>query len=303
MKKQSIPSHLPELALLAATLIWGGSFVIMKNATDCLPTNYLLAFRFTGASILLSVIFHKNLKKLNRTYIIHGAVMGTALFLAYCFQTLGLTPTTPGKNAFLTAVYCVFVPFLSVFVGKDRPDRFNFFAAVMCITGIGFVSLDGGLYIQRGDLLTLIGGFFFAVHMIATGAFSKEDNADPVVLTIVQFATAAVYTWLMGFTFEEFPTTFSLDTILELGYLIAFATATCLLLQSYGQKYTSPSAASIILSLESVFGVIFSVIFYKERVTLKMLTGFALIFIAIIISETKLEFLKKFTLRKQNKKA
>ncbi len=280
------------LALLTATVIWGGSFVIMKNATDCLPTNYLLAFRFTGASILLSVIFNKNIRKINKTYIIHGAIMGTALFLAYCFQTWGLTDTTPGKNAFLTAVYCVFVPFLSFFMGKDKPDVFNFLAAGMCIAGIGFVSLDGSLRMGKGDFLTLIGGFFFAVHMIATATFSKEDNADPVVLTIVQFATAAVYSWLMGISFEEFPTVFATATILELGYLIAFATATCLLLQSFGQKYTSPSSASILLSLESVFGVIFSIIFYKENVTIKMFTGFFLIFIAIIVSETKLDFLR-----------
>ncbi|MBR6800241.1 MAG: DMT family transporter [Eubacteriaceae bacterium] len=291
MKKDMTKSHLPHLALLTATLIWGGSFVIMKNATASIPTNYLLAIRFTGASILLSVIFNKNVRKMNFTYVKHGIIMGSALFFAYCFQTWGLLDTTPGKNAFLTAVYCVFVPFLSFFLGKDRPDKFNFFAAVMCIAGIGLVSLDGSLTMGKGDILTLVGGFFFAVHMIATAAFSKEG--DPVVLTIVQFMTAAVYSWLLGILFEEFPTSFPLDTVLELGYLICFATATCLLLQSFGQKYTSPSAASILLSLESVFGVIFSVIFYKEKVTFKMLTGFVLIFVAIIISETKLEFLRK----------
>jgi len=293
MEKEIKHSFLPEVALLVATIIWGGSFVIMKNATDCLPTNYLLAFRFTGASILLSVLFNKSARKINKRYLLHGAVMGTALFWAYCFQTWGLCDTTPGKNAFLTAVYCVVVPFLSFVMGKERPDKYNFMAAVMCIAGIGFVSLDGSLSMGKGDILTLIGGFFFAVHMIATGTFSKVDNADPVALTIVQFATAAVYSWIMGIMFETFPAQFELGTVLELGYLICFATATCLLLQSYGQKYTSPSSASILLSLESVFGVIFSVIFYKENVTLRMLTGFALIFVAIIISETKLEFLRK----------
>ncbi|MBR6800242.1 MAG: DMT family transporter [Eubacteriaceae bacterium] len=286
-------SNIPKMALVLATVIWGGSYVMMKNATDSIPTNYLLAFRFTGASIILSVIFNKSARKINKTYLKHGSVMGTALFLAYTFQTIGLKDTTPGKSAFLTAVYCVVVPFIAYLYGKEKIDKYNFIAAGACIAGIGLVSIEGGMYISRGDVWTLVGGFFFAVHMITIAMFTGKKGADFVTLTIVQFMTAAVYTWIMAISFETFPTGFGTDTILELGYLIVFATAGCLLLQSFGQTYTTASSASLILSLESVFGVLFSVIFYKEKVTLKMIAGFVLIFFSIVVSETKLAFLSK----------
>ncbi|MBE6038288.1 MAG: DMT family transporter [Anaerofustis stercorihominis] len=295
MKKISEKVALPQAALFLATIIWGGSFVIMKNAVDCVPPNFLLGIRFTGASILLAVIFRKKLKKINKTYIKGGVKMGTALFWAYCFQTWGLLTTTPGKNAFLTAIYCVTVPFLSWFVTRKRPDIYNFTAAFVGIIGIGFVSLDSSLTMEKGDILTLIGGFFFAVHMICTSQATKTDDSDPVVLTIIQFATAAVFSWGMSFVLGEQPVAFEFSTVLGIMYLICFATATTLLLQSYGQKYTDPASASLILSLESVFGVIFSVIFYKEKLNALMVTGFMLIFIAIVISETKLSFLRRNT--------
>ena len=293
MTKDYSKSKLPQGALLLATLIWGGSFVIMKNAVDCIPPNFLLGLRFTGASILLSIIFNKKLKKIDKTYLKGGFSMGTALFFAYFFQTIGLLDNTPGENAFLTAIYCVAVPFLSWFVTKKRPDVFNFTAAFVGIIGIGFVSLDSSLTIKISDIMTLIGGFFFAVHMICTSEATKSGDADPVLLTIIQFATAAVYAWIMSFAMGEKAVSFGMGTMLGLGYLICFATATTLLLQSFGQKYTDPSSASLILSLEAVFGVIFSVIFYKERLNLRIVTGFALIFMAIVISETKLSFLRK----------
>ncbi len=293
MNKDMFHSNIPKLALLLATVIWGGSYIMMKNATAAIPMNYLLAIRFTGAGIILSLIFPGSAKKINTRFIRQGAVMGTALYFAYTFQTLGLMDTTPGKSAFLTAVYVVAVPFIAYIFGKEKIDRFNFIAAGCCIAGIGMVSVEGGIYISRGDVLTLVGGFFFAVHMITTAMYTGKEGSDCVTLTIVMFLTAAVYTWTAGLLTESFPTHFGTDTLLELTYLVVFATAGCLMLQSFGQTYTTASSASIILSLESVFGVIFSIIFYREEVTLRMIGGFILIFIAIIVSETKLEFFRK----------
>lgn len=291
MKKDMLNSNIPKYALLLATVIWGGSYIMMKNATACIPTNWLLTMRFTGASIVLSVIFYKSARKINLRYLKHGACMGTALFLAYSFQTVGLLDTTPGKSAFLTALYVVFVPFIAYLYDKEAIDKFNFIAAGLCIAGIGLVSIENGFYVSRGDVYTLVGGFFFAVHMIATAMFTGKEGADFITLTIVQFMTAAVYTFVAAIFTETFPSSFGTDTMWELGYLVIFATAGCLLLQSFGQTYTTASDASLILALESVFGVLFSVIFYKEKVTIKMIAGFVLIFLAIIVSETKLEFI------------
>ena len=89
--------------IILATIIWGSSFVVMKSSVDVLPTFWLLAIRFSFAALVLSLVFWKRWKVLDRQYLIGGAIMGFCLFVAYAFQTFGLARTTPGKNAFLTA--------------------------------------------------------------------------------------------------------------------------------------------------------------------------------------------------------
>ncbi len=283
-------STLSRTALFLAALIWGSSFVFVKNAVDVVAPSQLLAMRFTIGCLLLSVLFCKRLKVINKDYIISGGIIGVCLFLAYFIQTIGITDTTPGKNAFLTAIYCVMVPFLFWFLGKTKPDRYNIFAALICIVGIGFVSLEKDFSIRFGDALTLIGGFLYAVHLVAITLLSK--GKDPIVITILQFAVTAVLSWIVALFEGNMAWELPLDAIGEIVFLGVMPTAGALLLQNIGQKNTNPSVAAIILSLESVFGVLFSMLLYGEELTIKIAIGFVLIFAAVIISETKLSFLK-----------
>lgn len=282
---------LPKFALFSAALIWGSSFFIVKNTVNIFPTNFLLAIRFTIGCLLLCVLFPKKLTQLNRTCLWQGIVLGLLIFTAYCIQTIGLTDTTPGKNAFLTAAYCILVPFLYWITDKRRPDLYNFSAAFLCLAGIGFVSFDGSFSMRFGDAMTLISALFFAAHIVAGARFGGKS--DPILLTILQFGTAAVCSWVLGFTTETFPKEIPLNAALGLLYLAVFATTIALLLQNIGLKYADPTSGAILLSLESVFGVLFSMIFYQERLTLRLGAGFLLIFIAVILSETELSFLRK----------
>ena len=273
-----------KLALLLATIIWGSSFFIMKNAVDQIPTPYLLGIRFSVAAVLLALIFAKRMKLINNEYIWQSAIIGLCLYLAYFVQTLGLARTTPGKNAFLTAVYCIIVPFLYWIVDKKRPGKSNVLAAVLCVTGIGLVSLTSSFTMGAGDALTLLGGFFYAAHIVVVAKFGKDK--DMFVVTTLQFAYCALYAGITAVILRpQMSLEISSGLWVELAYLAVACTAVALLLQNLGQKYTHPSSASLILSLESVFGVVFSVIFYDERLTFRMLAGFTLIFVAIIISE------------------
>ena len=117
--------------LFAAALIWGTSFFIMKNALDVMPVFFLLAIRFTAGAVLLGLASWKKWRDFTPDYLWRGAVIGGFLFLAYAVQTFGLSLTTPSKNAFLTAVYCVIVPFLTWAVVKIKPDRYNIAAALL----------------------------------------------------------------------------------------------------------------------------------------------------------------------------
>lgn len=279
--------------LFAAAIIWGTSFFIMKNALDVVPVFFLLAIRFTAGAVLLGLIAWKRWKNFTPDYLWRGAVMGGFLFLAYSIQTFGLALTTPSKNAFLTAVYCVLVPFLTWAVVKKRPDRFNIIAAVLCVTGVGLVSLNEQLTINTGDLLTLLCAIFYASHI--TTVEKVSPGKDITLLTVFQFAFTALYAWIGGLLTEQFPGQALMDpaVFLPLGYLCVMATTVALLFQNVGQVWSDPASASVILSLESVFGVLFSVIFYGDPVTLRLLMGFALIFVAVVCSETKLSFLRK----------
>lgn len=281
--------------LFAAALIWGTSFFIMKNALDVLPVFFLLAIRFTAGAVLLALAAGKRWKSFTPDYLWRGAVIGGFLFLAYSVQTFGLSLTTPSKNAFLTAVYCVMVPFLTWAVVKARPDRYNIAAALLCVTGVGLVSLNDQLTINAGDLLTLLCAVFYASHIVAVEKVSP--GKDITLLTVFQFAFAALYAWICGACTETFPAQALADpaVFLPLAYLCVMATTVALLFQNVGQIWSDPASASVILSLESVFGVLFSVIFYGDPVTGRLLAGFALIFVAVVCSETKFSFLRRKT--------
>lgn len=290
-------SLLAKLALLTATLIWGSTFVLMKDTVDVLAPSWLLFIRFTIGWTLLSVIFRKKLKLLNKKYWISGAVIGLCLFCAYFSQTNGITGTTPGKNAMLTAGYCVLVPFILWIVNRKKPDIYNILAAFICIIGIGMVALsyEGESFtIVPGDALTLLGAFFYAAHMVAVWVLARDK--DPILITILQFFYSSLFC-LAASIIKGTPlniTEVPLENIIMLLYLGLFGTTAALLLQNIGQKYVHPSAASIILSLESVFGVAFSLIFFPgEKKDPIIFIGFALVLIAVIISETKLELLRK----------
>ena len=278
--------------LCSAALIWGTSFFIMKNTLDILPTFFLLALRFTSGAALLAAVCWKKWKKFSLDYLWRGAIIGGFLFLAYSVQTFGLALTTPSKNAFLTAVYCVLVPFLTWAVVHTRPDRYNIAAAVLCVAGVGLVSLNEALSVNSGDLLTLLGAVFFACHIVAVAKVSP--GKDIYLLTVFQFAFAGLYAWIGAGIWGGLPfgALANPEVYVPMAYLCVMATTVALLFQNVGQVWSDPASAAVILSLESVFGVAFSILCYGDPVTPRLLAGFALIFVAVVCSETKFSFLR-----------
>ncbi len=279
--------------LFAAALIWGTSFFIMKNALDAIPVFFLLALRFSAGAILLALVAGSRWKKFTPDYLWRGAVIGGLLFLAYSVQTFGLALTTPSKNAFLTAVYCVLVPFFAWAAMKTRPDRYNIAAALLCVTGVGLVSLNEAFTVNAGDGLTLLCAVFYASHIVAVTKISP--GKDITLLTVFQFAFAGLFAWVGGALTETFPAQALRDpaVLLPMAYLCIMATTVALLFQNVGMVWSDPASAAVILSLESVFGVLFSVLFYGDPVTPRLLAGFGLIFVAVVCSETKFSFLRK----------
>lgn len=182
------------------------------------------------------------------------------------------------------------VPFIYWALSKKKPDNYDILGAILCFVGIGVLSLDGGTTINYGDFLTLICAVFFALHISSVGHFAKDSDA--LVLTVVQFATAAVLSIICLLIFEPGAIKIHQETIFPILYLGIISTLIAFLIQNVAQKYTTSTHTAIILSLESVFGSLLSLIFLKEPFTFRFLIGCMAILISVIISETKLKFLK-----------
>ncbi len=291
--------HLGPILLFIAAIIWGSSFIFMKSAVDYLPPSTLLFIRFTLSSLVMfGVCFYYikkgEIKRLTKKQIIQGLIVGSFLAAAYYVQTAGLLYTTPGKNAFLTAFYCAVVPFITWVMYKKKPDGYSFIAAFLCLLGIGFISLTGSMQIQIGDFLSVCSGVLFAFHMVFLERYSKGQHITTLIT--MQFICVAMFSMIVSLFTENTIALIQatpLSVYFEILYLVLFATVIAMSFQNIGQKITDPCKASLILSLESVFGVLFSVLLYGEILTVQTLIGFIIVFIAIVISETKLSFLKK----------
>jgi len=277
---------LAEGSLLLAAMIWGIAFVVMKNAVDVIPPNFLLAIRFSVSAICMAPFLIKRLKKLDRGTLIGGILAGIFMYLAFMTQTIGLQYTTAGKNAFITTVYVVLTPFCIWMVKKQRPGLYTLLPALICFTGIGILSLAGESGINIGDVWTLACGILFAWHF-AVVDHSTGKGRDVMVITLLQFATAGILGWILGFATETFPTVIPGNTWLGLGYLSIFSSLLGLTLQNVGVKYANGSHASLLLSLESLFGCLSGVIFLKEPLTPSLIIGGILILTALVLSEVK----------------
>lgn len=278
-----IKERAASASLILVAFLWGSSLIVAKSSLDNLSPSLLIALRFSIACILLGVVFHKRLQRINRESVISGAVIGGFLFGAYWIQTLGISLGLPGKSAFLSSIYCVLVPFAAWLMCREKPKARNLIAAAICAAGIAFASITQNFSIEAGDLLALLSGVFYALHISAVGKFGSKK--DPILITILQFAFCALYAWAAAFLLDDFPVPVDWNVAPQVLYLAVFCTALALLLQNIGQKYADPSRASILMSTESVWGVILSMIFLQEKVTAKMAIGFALIFISVLISE------------------
>ena len=159
-------------------------------------------------------------------------------------------------------------------------------SAVICLVGIGLISLNGGCGMMLGDGVTLLCSVIYALNIIAIAVYSV--GRDPIVFTMIQICTAALCAWgSVAFT-GGIPETISMEAAASILYLALFCTALCLSLQTIGLKYVNATVATIILSLESVFGVLFSILLYHEEVTARMGIGFAVVFAAVLLSQIEM---------------
>lgn len=306
MKKSKKLNILGQLMLLSATIVWGSSFVILKQTMETVPAFYIIAVRFLAASLILAVAFFKRFRKIDKKTFFRGVIIGVVVASAYMTQTIGLMYTTPARNAFLTSCYCIMCPFLIWIIYKTKPEIINVVSAVICMVGIGLVALSGsndesGNYLL-GDGLTLACAVFYSLQIVFIDDFQKKGS-DSINLLIPELLTVGVIFAISSLVFEMSSGgvaiyALDLNQILKIGYLTLACTLFAQAMQILGQKFTTPAQSSIILTLEAVFGVVFSVILGNEKLSIGLVIGFAVIFIAMLLTELKPDFKKAFKIKK-----
>ena len=274
-------------ALILVTVIWGGGFVASDIALESMKPFQIMMVRFLLASVLMGVISRgqrKSEEKLkDRAGAIKaGVLMGVTLFMGFAFQIIGLQYTTPSKNAFLTALNVVIVPFIAFVILKKKIGAKGIIGAVMSVFGVALLSLNGNFTVSLGDGLTLFCAVGFAFQIFFTSEFVKKYPAS--VLNTVQMFTAFVLSAISLMIFGENDFQVTTQGWLSALYLGVVSTTICYLLQTACQKYIDETKAAIILSMESVFGTIFSILILHEVVTVRMVIGCAIILAAVIIS-------------------
>ena len=274
--------YLAITGLVTVTIIWGGGFVASDMALESLRPFQIMAIRFLMASVLMGAASIRELKGINFKELQAGILMGTALFVGFAFQIVGLQYTTPSKNAFLTALNVVMVPFISFILLRKKISRKSIAGAAMAIVGVGLLSLEKNMSLSMGDALTLVCAVGFAFQIFFTSEFVKKYRA--VVLNFIQMLPAVLLSAACLFLFGETDFHVTPQGWLSVLYLGVVSTALCYLLQTASQKYVDETKSAIILSMESVFGTLFSILILHEQVTLRMVCGCIIILAAVIVS-------------------
>lgn len=278
--------NIGRLGLIIMALLWGSSFAMNQVAMTAYSPFQLLALRYALAAVLLIGLTYKPLIKSSKAIWLKGSLLGAILYTAYAFQTKGLSLTTATNNAFLTALNIVLVPFISsVFMKKKIVPR-EYLGAAIAMVGITVMSLTEQLgAINLGDALTLGGAVFFALHILLTDKFAKEE--DVMVLTTIQLSVAGVCALLAALVENEPWVITNRTANLTVLYLTIFCTMIAFLLQTYCQQYTTETETVLIMSTESVFALLFAVVVMKEFPSLQTLIGAGLILCGVLVTELK----------------
>lgn len=286
MKKRS--EGFFTVMLLIASAMWGFGYIAVQSAIDNgYSTLFTMFARFGIAVVLLAIIFNKQLKGITRTEVVGGIITGTLMQLAFLLQTYGLEYTTPSNNAFITVIFVVLVPIFSWMIYKVKPSNLVFLSAILCVVGVLFLTVDLSVGMSKfgfGDFLTFLCAIFFALEMIAIGHYAQKTNI--IRLNFIVMVVCAVISGVMFFIFDgdlsQFTPTIDLWSIM---YLAFFSTTACYVLQTWAQKYVGTNKTVVVLSTESLFASLFSVMVGYEKFSITMIVGGLFIFVAVLITE------------------
>jgi drug/metabolite transporter (DMT)-like permease len=272
-----------DLALVGVTMVWGSTFVVVKQSLDSVGPLVFVAARFWTAALALLAIYLVRRPSAEGRVWRDGSITGLFLTAGFVTQTIGLQTTEAGKAAFITGLSVVLVPVMAAALFGARPSRPALLGVLMAAGGLGLLTLNRRLRPTPGDLWVLACAFAFALHIISTGHFTARHAILP--FTLAQLLTVAVLTTVAALVFERgalLPPANVLPAVLYMGFV---ATALIFGTQTWAQRYTTSTHTALIFSLEPVFAAIFAALFVGEVLTLREGPGGALVLGGMLAAE------------------
>ena len=296
-----------DAALLLVTLIWGSTFVMVKDAVANFPVFSFLALRFAFAALVLLpfVVLRQrnaraNVLESEATPPIRSSVpllrvkrtaapvlIGVALFAGYAFQTAGLHLTTPAKAGFITGLSVVIVPLFAALILRQPPSRNAWLGVGLAVIGLGLLTLQAGLGVEFGDLLVLCGAVAFAAHILLTGHYAPRY--DPLRLTLGSLVTVAVLSGAAALIFDRpwDPAALTPSVLFAAAFTGVFATSVAFVLQTRAQRFTTSTHTALIFAAEPVFAGLFSFLLIGEVLGAQQVLGAMLILAGMVVAEMR----------------
>ncbi|MDO4618380.1 MAG: DMT family transporter [Clostridia bacterium] len=283
-----------NLILLLTAFIWGTSFIAQSVGVELVSPFAFIGFRsLLGGIVLLPVILIMSLSKKDKpeedkkSLIIGGVLCGVFLCLASNLQTMGMVHTSPGKAGFITALYMVLIPIAGLFMGK-KPRLIILLSVLLATVGLYLMCISESFTINKGDVMIFVCAFLFTGHILVIDHFSPK--CDGVKLSCIQFFVCGIINMIYVLLFEGVNIASAWDSRMSIAYSGILSCGVAYTLQIVGQKYTDPTSASILMSLESVFATLSTVVLVALGwnltggvMTEREIWGCVMMFVAIIL--------------------
>lgn len=271
-----------DLSLLLVALIWGATFVIVKEAVSQIGVFTFLTLRFLFAALVLGLMFWPRLRASSPREFLAGALVGLFLFGGYALQTTGLKYTSASKAGFITGLSVVIVPLLSTLLLRQKPGLNALVGVLLATTGLGLLTLRG-LSMAQGDLWVLGGAVAFALQIVALGRFAPQMETGS--LATIQVATVALLSAPLAWASEGALPQMSHQVWFAIFFTGIMATSLAFLAQSKAQRFTSPTHTALIFAAEPVFAALFGYLLLQERIGCRGFLGCALILAGMVVGE------------------
>lgn len=287
MTEHKPPGWMVDLSLVAVAMIWGATFVLVKRALADVSTLLFLALRFAAAAAALAFVFRKQLRSSYFKPALRGGVIaGACLFLGYVLQTFGLKYTSASKTGFITGLYIPLVPLFSSLLYRRLPQFAELAGVATAFIGLMLMTVQRDLMsLSRGDLLVMGCAVAYSFHILVLGRFAR--SAIPGALAVMQIATAAVLSSATFWWAEPVRIQWSRDLWIALAVTSLFATALAFAVQTWAQRWSSPTRTALIFSTEPVFAWATSYALAGELLSRRATIGAALILAGILLVELK----------------